>query len=65
MGRIATSESHAHVAAVVCALVLLAATAHNQRHLVCGGLYRVILAQAQELLLTAAQQGRWQRTRVI
>lgn len=39
---------------------LTAAIAHNQRHLVCGGLYRVILSQAQNLLLMAMRQGKWQ-----
>ena len=38
---------------------LQAALTHNQRHLVCGGLYRVMLAQAQALLLMAIGQGNW------
>ena len=38
---------------------LAAAIAHNQRHLVCGGLYRVILSQAQTLLVMAMRQGKW------
>ena len=38
---------------------LAATIAHNQRHLVCGGLYRVILSQAQALLLMAMRQGKW------